>query len=186
LPPAFAGTRATTTGSAAAPAEAFFKEHFPHRRRRDSDPQALEFADDPSVSPVRVLAAEPQDQRAQRRLEWRPTGSPVRIRPAASDQLTMPAQQRLGLDREAARPGNPRQRAAQRRQQRPISPRQLRLPSLPTKKREFMAQHQDLELLRATRARQQPYEREQVPHGEIRERPEQAALPQARQQERRN
>jgi hypothetical protein len=47
-----------------------------------------------------------------------------------------------------------------------------------------VAQHQDLELLRATRPRQQPHGREQVPHGEIRERSEQAALPQARQQER--
>jgi hypothetical protein len=50
---------------------------------------------------VRVLAAEAQDQSMQRRLERRPTGSPLRIRPAASDQLTVPAQQRLGLDREA-------------------------------------------------------------------------------------
>src|SRR6266511_1003744 len=40
-----------------------------------------------------------------------------------------------------------------------------------------MAQYKDLELLRATRARQQPDKREQVPHGEIHERPEQAALP---------
>ena len=41
--------------------------------------------------------------------------------------------------------------------------------------RKFMAQRKDLELLRATRPRQQPDEREQIPHGEIRERPEQAA-----------
>jgi hypothetical protein len=47
----------------------------------------------------------------------------------------------------------------------------------------FIARHQDLELLRAARPRQQPDEREQVPHGEIRERPEQAALS-TRQQER--
>jgi hypothetical protein len=59
----------------------------------------------------------------------------------------------------------------------------LRLPSLPTEQRECMARHQDLELLRAARPRQQPDEREQVPHGEIRERPEQAALS-TRQQER--
>jgi hypothetical protein len=39
-----------------------------------------------------------------------------------------------------------------------------------------MAQHQDLELLRATRPRQQPDEREHVPHTEISERPQQAAL----------
>src|SRR6266542_6307132 len=125
--------------------------------------------------PVWILACEAHDQGAQRRLERRPTGSPVLIRPAARDQLTVPAQQRLRLDREA-RPGDPRHRATQRCQQRPVSPRQLRLPSLPTEHREFMAQHQDLDLLRATRLRQQPDEREQVPYAEIRERPEQAAL----------
>ena len=53
-------------------------------------------------------------------------------------------------------------------QRRTISPRQLRLPSLPMKHLELMAQQQDLELLRATRPRQQPDEREQVPRGEIR------------------
>ena len=131
----------------------FFKQHLPHRGRRHSHAQTLEFADDASVSPVWILACEAHDQRAQRRLERRPTGSPVRIRPAARDQLTVPAQQRLRLDREA-RPSDPRQRATQRCQQRSISPRQLRLQSLPTEHREFMAQHQDLELLRATRPRQ--------------------------------
>ncbi len=150
-------------GSAPAPAEGPLQAAPSARGRRDRDAQTLEFSDDTSVAPVRVLVAEPQDQRAQRRLERRPSRSPVRIRPAAGEELTVPAHQRLGLDREA-RPGDPRQRAAQRRQQRPISPRQLRLSSLPTEHRKFMAQHQDLELLRATRPRQQPDEREQVPH----------------------
>src|SRR5919198_298158 len=93
-------------------------------------PKPFEFADDPSVSPVRVLVVEPQDQTAYRRLKQRPTGSPMRIRPAARDELAVPAQQRLGLDREG-RPSGSRQGAAQRCQQPPICPRQLRLPSLP-------------------------------------------------------
>ena|SRR6266508_1755523 len=38
---------------------------------------------------------------------------------------------------------------------RPVSPRQFRLPSLPTKQRQFMAQYQNLELIRATRPPQQ-------------------------------
>jgi hypothetical protein len=92
------------------------------------------------------------------------------------------AHQRPGPDRKV-RPGDSRQRAAQRCQQRPICSRRLRLPSLPTEHRECMARHHDLELLRAARPRQQPDEREHVPHGEIRERPEQAALS-TRQQER--
>jgi hypothetical protein len=52
--------------------------------------------------------------------------------------------------------------------------------------RQLVAQHQDLVLLRTTRSRQQPDEREQVPHGEVRERPEQAALPRPQQQDRSN
>jgi putative transposase len=40
-----------------------------------------------------------------------------------------------------------------------------------------MPQKQDLELLRATRARQQPHQREQIPHHQVHERPEQAAPP---------
>ena len=114
---------------------------------------------------------ETNDQFAKRRLEWRPPGRAVRIRPAASDQLAAPAQAAS-----RASPGSPPRRSAARCQQRPISPRGPRLPSLPTKHREFMAQHQDLELRRATRPSQQPDEREQVPHGEIHERPDQAAL----------
>jgi hypothetical protein len=117
--------------------ETCLKQHLPHRGRRDGDAQTLEFADDASVSPVRVLVAEPQDQLAKRRLEWRPTGSPPRIRPAPGDQLPVSAHQRLGLNREPC-PGDPRQRATQRRQQRPISQCQLRLPSLPTHHCEFM------------------------------------------------
>jgi hypothetical protein len=47
---------------------------------------------------------------------------------------------------------------------------------LPPEYGEFMTQHQDLEFLRATRPREQPGEREQIPDDEIRQRPEQAAL----------
>ena len=52
------------------------------------------------------------------------------VRPAARDKLAVPAQQRLGLDREAD-PGAPRQWATQRSQQPPISRCQPRLSSPP-------------------------------------------------------
>jgi hypothetical protein len=42
------------------------------RRRRNRDTKALEFADDPFVSPVPILSGESQDQLAQRALERRP------------------------------------------------------------------------------------------------------------------
>src|SRR6266516_7865631 len=96
--------------------------------------------------------------------------------PPAFDQLAVPAKQRLRLEREG-RPRRPRQRAAQRRQQRSISPGQLRPDSLPTEDRQLVAEDEDLQLLRATRPSQQPHQREQVSHNEINKRPEQTALP---------
>jgi len=62
----------------------FFEQHLPDRGRRHCAAQTLEFADDTSVSPVRVLVPKAQDQSAQRRFKRRSTGTPVRIRPAAS------------------------------------------------------------------------------------------------------
>src|SRR6266511_4184332 len=70
-----------------------FEQHLAYRGRTHRDAQALEFADDTFVAPVRVLVAKPQDQSAQRRLQRRPTVWPARIRPAPSDQLAVPAQQ---------------------------------------------------------------------------------------------
>jgi hypothetical protein len=48
---------------------------------------------------------------------------------------------------------------------------------MPAQHRQVMTQKQDLELLRATRTRQQPHQREQIPRHQIRERPEQADPP---------
>src|SRR5215211_511736 len=76
------------------------EEDRPDRGRRHGDTQALQFADDPSVAPTRVLASEPKNKRLQATIEPRPP-RPVRIRPAPLDQLTMPAQQRRRTHRQA-------------------------------------------------------------------------------------
>src|SRR5712691_9019861 len=156
--------------------ETRFEQHLTHRRRRDADAEALEFADNPFVSPVRVLPGESQDQLAERALERRSPGPPARVGPAAGDQLPMPAQQRLRLDRKHC-PGRPGQRATQRRQQRSIGLRQLRPRVPPAQDRQLVAENQDFQFLRATRPRQQPHQREQVPDDEIRKRPEQNGPP---------
>src|SRR5439155_55547 len=93
------------------------EQHLAHGGRRNRDPETVELADDPFVSPVRVLPGETQDQLAERALERRSPGPPVRVCPAARDQLAMPAKQRLRPEREA-RPRRPGERAAQRRVQR--------------------------------------------------------------------
>ena len=64
-----------------------------------------------------VLPGESQDQLAERPLERRPPWPSVRVCPPAGDELAVPGKWRLGLERED-RPGAPRKRAAQRRQQR--------------------------------------------------------------------
>jgi hypothetical protein len=156
--------------------ETCFKQDLAYGGRRNRDAENLELADDPFVSPVRVLRSETQDQLAERAFERRSHGPPVRVCPPAFDQRAVAAKQRLRLEREG-RPRRPRQRAAQRRQQRPISPGQLRPDSPPTEDRQLVAEDEDLQLLRAIRPSQQPDHREQVSHNEIHKRPEQTALP---------
>jgi hypothetical protein len=159
------------------------EQHLAHRGRRNRDAETLELADDPFVSPLRVLVGETKDQLAQRALErWSP-GRPVRVCPAARDKLAVPAKQCLRLDRKDG-PGWPGQRTAQRRQKNTISPRQLRSGGLPAQDRQLVPEHEDLQLLRATRPPQQPYQREHVPDNEIHKRPEQTSLPRPWQERR--
>jgi hypothetical protein len=48
------------------------EEDRPHRGRRHGDAEALQFADDPSVTPGRVLAREPHNKRLEATIERRP------------------------------------------------------------------------------------------------------------------
>jgi hypothetical protein len=100
----------------------------------------------------------------------------MRVRLTAGDQLTVPAQQRVGPDRKPRPPGS-RQRTAQRRQERTISARQLRPIGLPAEDCELVAQDENLQLIRTAWPPEQPDQREQVPHSEIRERPDQVSPP---------
>src|SRR6266568_178530 len=142
--------------------ETCLKQHLPHGGRRNRNAKTLELANDPFVSPVRVLPRETKDQLAERALERRSPGPPVRVCPAALDQLAVPAKQRLRLEREG-RPRRLGKRAAQRREQRSIRSCQLRARGLSAEDRQLMAKDEDLQLLRATREPQQPHQREQVP-----------------------
>jgi hypothetical protein len=68
-------------------------EDRPHRGRRNGDAKGLQFADDPSVAPARVLACESKNKRSYPTIERRPSRSPVRVRPSPPNQLAVPAQQ---------------------------------------------------------------------------------------------
>src|SRR5215211_2081329 len=126
------------------------EQHLAHGGCRNGDAEPLELADDPFVSPVRVLPGESQDQLAERALESRSPGPPARVRPPARDQLPVPTKQRLRLERQG-RPGRPRKRTAQRHQQRAIRSCQSRPRGLSAEDRQLMAEDEDLQLLRATR-----------------------------------
>src|SRR6266496_265454 len=141
------------------------------------------FTDAPPVPPVRILPGETKDQCSGGRLEWWPSWLRMRVRPATGDQLAVPAQQRVRSHQET-RPGRARQRAAQRRQQRSIGPRQPWPSRLPPQNSQLVPQHKNLQFLRSARPPQQPHQREQVPHDEIHKRPEQSALPRPRQERR--
>src|SRR6266496_4939785 len=78
------------------------EQHLAHGSRRNRDPETLKLADDPFVSPVRVLPSETKDELAERALERRSPGPPVRVCPATGDELAMPAKQRLGLNEKLA------------------------------------------------------------------------------------
>jgi hypothetical protein len=82
---------------------------------RDLDAEALEFAFDALVAPMRVLPSEVDDQLLHLLVQWRSAGLVVRIGPGTGDQASVPAQQRLRRDEEAG-PAGPGQDAADRGQ----------------------------------------------------------------------
>jgi hypothetical protein len=122
-------------------------EDVPDRGSRDRDAELAQLASDPQVAPTAVLAREPQDQLAHLTADWRPSGTAVRVGPAAGDQLPMPAQQRLRLNHERL-PAASRQDPAQRREQQPVVRLESRLTDLPTEDRQLVPEHENLELLR--------------------------------------
>jgi hypothetical protein len=71
---------------------------------------------------------------------------PLCVRPTARDQLAVPAQQRVRLDREV-RPSRPRHRATKRSEQRPIGTSQPRSATMTAQHRQLMTQEEDLQLL---------------------------------------
>src|SRR6266542_2361140 len=66
----------------------------PDRARRQLDSEPAQLALDPPVPPARVLAREPHHTLTHLGCSRRASGTPVRIRPAARNQLTVPAQKR--------------------------------------------------------------------------------------------
>jgi hypothetical protein len=125
---------------------ASFGEHTPNQRRRDVDAELAQLADHPHVAPPCVLACESHNQLARFPLKSRPP-RPVRVRPAASDQPPVPAQQRLRPHREHT-PRAARRDPAECRQHEPVARLESRPTHLSTENRQLVPQHKNFELLR--------------------------------------
>ena len=117
---------------------------------RDLAAKAEQFATDPLAAPPRILPGEPDDQLLHRVGNWRPSTRSSRVGPPLAHHAPMPGEQRLGLD-QAHRPAGSREMAAQRCQQGPILGLQPGPWILATQHRQFVAQHEDLDLLRLGR-----------------------------------
>jgi len=122
------------------------RRKIPDRGLRYRQPELLELADDPAVTPARVLAREPHDQLAEARVEaWTPR-SAARICPPALDHRAVPTDQRLRHDPER-RPPSARERSTERGEQRAVTRRIARPPLLTAQHAELMAEDKDLNLL---------------------------------------
>jgi len=108
---------------------------------RGCEPQTHrgELTVDPSVSPGRVLPCQPQDNSDDPCGNARSTRL-VRIGPSATDQVSMPPEQGLGLDEEAPS-ANSREESTQPGEQCSVRRTQRRARHLTSKDRHLMAEH---------------------------------------------
>jgi hypothetical protein len=86
----------------------------------------------------------------------------MRVRPAARDQLPVPAENRRWRHEQRSSPRLPGKNSAERRQERPISRRQLRTTNLTLEHPQLMPQKQNLDLLLPLRATPQNDQLEKV------------------------
>jgi hypothetical protein len=137
--------------------------------RSELDAESDQLTLDPPVPPTRILAREPHDELTDLLRRRRPTRAPMRIRPTARDQLTMPAQECSGRNQERSFPRRPGQHTAERRQKRSIRRRQLRTCHLPLKHLQLVTEQQNLDLLLPLRTTPDDEQLEQPPRRRVRE-----------------
>jgi hypothetical protein len=104
-------------------------------------------------SPGRVLPGQSHYQRPKLGRHSQ-TATPVRVAPAASDQVLMPAQQRLGLDQQPV-PARARQQPGESGQHGPVGPVHPRAGHLAPKHLDLVAQDERLGVLGPRTPRQQ-------------------------------
>ena len=138
-------------------------------RRRDAHTDTAELADDPLITPPRVLTRKPQHQLTKLLRDRRPARPPPGVRPPFPHKLAMPTQQRVRANEER-RPARPAQQPASRGQEHPIRLLQPRPCDLPAQNGQLVPEYDDLKLLELTRTQPQRRHRERTPKQQIHQR----------------
>jgi hypothetical protein len=138
-------------------------------------PSRLIFADDPLVTPARVLAREPDDELADLAADGRAAGA-ARVGPVAGNNAPVPAQQSRGRQDESA-PARAGQQPARGCEQKPVARAELGPTCLPAQHGKLVPQHDDLQLFAAFRTRAQEHKLQQAAQRQLAKRPAQDATP---------
>jgi hypothetical protein len=149
-------------GASAGRRDAALPEDLGDRRRRHSLTDTCQLADDPLISPARVLTCKTQNQVTDLLRDSGPTRCPSGVRPPSPYKLAMPAKQRVRANEER-RPARSAQHPAGCSQEHAVSLLKPRTSALAAKNRELVPQHHDLELLELTRAQTQRRDRQRSP-----------------------
>jgi hypothetical protein len=116
----------------------------PEARGCEGDAHGGELAVDAPVAPGGVLVGQSEDERhGARRYRW-PTGRPSGVGPASADEVSVPAEQGVGLDEEAPETAAGEQ-SCQPGEQRPVSRLESRTADLAAEHRHFVAEHDHLD-----------------------------------------
>src|SRR6266540_1725010 len=114
----------------------------PDGARGQLDPKPDQLTLDPPVAPARVLPREPHHERTHLGASRWASGTTMRIRPAARDQLAMPTQKCRWRPQQRRLPRPTRQYAAEGSQQHPITWRQRGTSDLTLQHPQLMPQQQ--------------------------------------------
>jgi hypothetical protein len=149
-------------GASPSRGHARLSEDLGDRRCRDAYADTGELADDPLVTPTRVLTRESQHQVMDLLGDRGSTGSLSGVRPSFPYELAMPAQQGVRADEER-RSARLAEESVGRSEEDAVVFVQPRPGDLTAKNRELVSQHDNLELLELARAQPQGRHRKRTP-----------------------
>ena len=123
-------------------------QNLPHRGGRDGVAELDEFALHPPVSPGRIVDGHADNELADRGCRARPSGTPTgRVVPRASDQSSVPGEQRRRGHREHLAPSAPGDQPGQGREPQPVARLLADPPDLTAQHRVLMPEHQEFGIL---------------------------------------